>query len=195
MELKAILAATEESGAGAVIKAFDGLKEHNRGLARELQAACDAYFADVERRQTRIRQRIADLGQQHEDIERKIRAMQPALVDATVSGNAEAFKGVQKALADLEAAKAAIGTQLELLTSAVIPGDETLFAACEEKQAALSADNELLREAESLIHDLAKEQHSLWGKLEESTCVWGRIPGSSVNRYDKVREHFCMEGA
>ena len=141
MDLQTILTAAKENGASAVIKAFDDLKQHNRDLARDLQVACDAYFADVERRQARVEQRVAELTRQREDIGGKIQAMRPGLVDATVSGDAEVFNRIQGALADLETEKATIATQLELLTSAAIPGDKALFAACEEKRAALDADN------------------------------------------------------
>lgn len=131
MDIQKLLDQASEHGIAAISAAVEELRQQGQQAEREEDAACQAYFADVEERETKVKQRLADLAQQEEEIKRKITAMQPGLVDATVSGDTGTFNRIQADLTDLETQRADVATQMQLLSSAALPGSLELYKAAE----------------------------------------------------------------
>lgn len=196
MNIQEILNTAKEHGAEAVRAAFAELRQENQVITAEAQAAYEAYFADVRQRETRIRQRIEVLGQDRDALSEEIRAMRSALVAATVEGDTGTVSRIQGDMADIEAQKAALAVQIELLSDAKAPGSKELFQAADSKLEGLRAANERYRAAVRAIHDFAGEQLELWERIEDDTAPMAKYSGldknrgGSVSHAEKLYEHF-----
>ena len=196
MNIQEILSVAKEHGAEAVRDAFVELRQENQAITDEAQVACDAYFADVRQREARIRQKVEALVQERDTLSEKIHAMRHALVAATVEGDTDAVSRIQGDMADVEARKAALTTQIELLTGAKAPGSKELFQAAASKLEELRAANERYRAAVGAIHDFAREQLELWERIEDDTAPMTKYSGLEKNRggtvshAEKLYEHF-----
>lgn len=196
MNIQEILKKAKEDGAEAVRSALEELRQENQAITAEAQAAYDAYFADVRQRKVRIKQRIETLGQERDTLSEKIRTMRPALVAATVEGDTDTVSRIQGSMADIEAQKAALTAQIELLTGAKAPGSKELFQAAASKLEELRAANERYRAAVGAIHDFAREQLELWERIEDDTASMTKYSGLEKNRggtvshAEKLYEHF-----
>lgn len=196
MNIQEILKKAKEHGAEAVRSALEELRQENQTITAEARAAYDAYFADVRQREAKIRQKVEALGQERDTLSEKILAMRPSLVAATVEGNTDMVSRIQSDMADIEAQKAALTTQIELLSEAQVPGSAELFQAADSKLKELRAANERYRAAVGAIHDFAGEQLELWERIEDDTASMTKYSGLEKNRggtvshAEKLYEHF-----
>ena len=196
MNIQEILSVAKEHGAEAVKDAFAELCQENHKITAEAQAAYDAYFADVRQREAKIRQKVEALVQERDTLSEKIRTMRPALVAATVEEDTDTVSRIRGAMADIEAQKAALTAQIELLTGAKALGSKELFQAAASKLEELRAANERYRAAVGAIHDFAREQLELWERIEDDTASMTKYSGLEKNRGGTVRhaeklyEHF-----
>lgn len=196
MNIQEILKKAKKDGAEAVRSALEELRQENQAITAEARAAYDAYFADVRQREARIRQRVEALGQERDVLSEKIRTMRPALVAATVEGNTDMVSRIQSDMADIEAQKAALTTQIELLSDAKVPGSKELFQVADSKLEELRAANERYRDAVGAIHDFAREQLELWERIEDDAAPSTKYSGLNKNRggtvshAEKLYEHF-----
>lgn len=165
MDIHKTLEQASEYGIAAISKAVEELKRLGQQAEQEEAAACQAYFSDVEERAAKVKQRVDDLVRQEEEIKQRISAMQPGLVNATVSGDTETFNRIQADLAGLEAQRAAIATQTQLLSSATLSGDLALYKAANDKaEACVKTRNQCksdLEEIKRYVSDQIKE----WEKI------------------------------
>lgn len=196
MNIQEILKKAKEHGAEAVRSALEELRQENQAITAEARAAYDAYFADVRQREAKIRQKVEALGQERDTLSEKILAMRPALVAATVEGNTDMVSRIQSDMADIEAQKAALTTQIELLSEAQVPGSAELFQTADSRLKALRTANEQYMAAVKKINDFASEQMKLWDCIEGDTASCTRRGGitihrgGSVNHEEKLYEHF-----
>ena len=196
MNIQEILKKAKEHGAEAVRSVLEELRQENQAITAEARAAYDAYFADVRQRKAKIRQRAEALGQERDTLSEKILAMRPALVAATVEGNTDMVSRIQSDMADIEAQKAALTTQIELLSDAKVPGSKELFQAADSRLEELRAANERYRAAVGTIHDFAREQLELWERIEDDAapytkyCCLDKNRGGAVSHAEKLYEHF-----
>lgn len=166
MDIQKVLDQASEHGIAAISAAVEELKRQGQQAEREEDTACQAYFADVEEREAKVKQRLAGLAQQEEEIKRKITAMQSELVNATVSGDTDTFNRIQDALADLEAQRAAVATQVQLLSSAPLPGDLNLYKAAEVQREACKEKIEQCKAVLNSIDEFVREQAKAWDSLK-----------------------------
>ena len=196
MNFQEILNTAKEHGAEAVRAAFAELRQENQAITAEAQAAYEVYFADVRQREVKIRQKVEALGQERDALSEKARAMRPALVAATVEGDTDTVSRIQGDMADIEAQKAALTAQIELLSDAKVPGSKELFQAADSKLKELRAANERYKAAVGAIHDFAGEQLELWERIEDDTAPYtkhgglAKNRGGAVNHEEKLYEHF-----
>lgn len=172
MNIQEILKKAKEHGAEAVRSALEELRQENQTITAEARAAYDAYFADVRQREAKIRQKVEALGQERDTLSEKILAMRPSLVAATVEGNTDMVSRIQSDMADIEAQKAALTTQIELLSEAQVPGSAELFQAADSKLKELRAANERYRAAVAKLL-----RFNLWVRLcsQFTSCL--KCPG------------------
>ena len=166
MDIQKLLNQASEYGMAAISTAVEELKRQGQQAEREEDTACQAYFADVEEREAKVKQRLADLAQQEEEIKRKITAMQPGLVDATVSGDTGTFNRIQADLTNLEVQRATVATQMQLLSTAALPGNLELYKAAEVKAEARRKTIEQCKADLESIQDFVYDQVKAWDNLK-----------------------------
>lgn len=93
MDIQEILNQAKAHGIEAVTASAEELKRQGQQSRQEAKAACRAYFADAEEKEAKVKRRLDNLAQQEAGIKAKISAMQPGLVDATVSGDTNGLEG------------------------------------------------------------------------------------------------------
>ena len=194
MKIQEVLEVASENGASAIERVIENLKQQNKIVEKEARAACDAYLSDVKEKEDRINQRIESLRQQGSDIEKQIKSAQPGLMTATIASDMESFDAIQAHLADLEAQKASISTQITLLQTAFLPRNKELFDAVNAKCEALESANKTLEENVAVIYNFAKEQVKAWEKIAEETISHGYYWRGTVPGYAKVSEHYFNLG-
>ncbi len=182
--------AVAEHGADAVSAILSKLKEEGQAAAMEAQKAVDAYFADVAKREAVLKDKVNELSGQKEALASKIKSMEPMLVNATISGDSEALARVQGAIADMEAQKAAVAAQIELLANARVPGSKELLDAVEAKEKTLGEVRAVEFTIQQQIKAIAEHEHDVWDKILHDLLYAGT---SGCNAY-KAREHFSCGG-
>ncbi len=193
MDIGKISAEIENHGPELVLSAIAELEQWQEKVRQEAIAAYDDYFNDVRQREYKAEQRITDLTKQESDIKAKIAAMQPGLVDATISGDAGAFDRRRDAMADLEARRAAIAYQLQLLSDAAVPGDRVLFEKAEAKYRAFGTAVSQYQENFSAIWEFACQQKEIWSKICDDSRPAYRT-GGYLPPFRKLEEHFESQG-
>lgn len=126
MNITEILTQAQQSS-DAVTDLLIELAQQNKEVTATAQHMCDLYFADVRLREKGIRDKVAALEKQMTELDAQIRGMQAAVVDAAGTGDADTFAQEQDKLAKIEARKAAISTQIEMLRAAHVRGSEELY--------------------------------------------------------------------
>lgn len=191
MEIQEILDRANEHGIMAISAAVEELKQRGQQSEREADAAYQAYFSDAEEREAKVKRRLDDLAQQEAGIKAKISALQPELVDATVSGDTNAFNWIQDELADLEAQRAAVATQMQLLSSAQLPGSLELYKAAEAQCDAWDKTRTQCRSELEKIRDFAREQAKVWSRLvDDMRYTSFHTPGLCCRDFTAVATHF-----
>lgn len=167
MDVQKVLDQASEHGIAAISAAVETLRQQGQQAEREADAAYQAYFSDVEEREGKVKRRLADLAQQEEEIKRKITAMQPGLVNATVSGDSDAFSRIQEDLTSLEAQRAAVATQMQFLSSAPLPGNLELYKAAEAQSEVYDKAIAQCRSELESIQEFVRDQVEAWDKLKD----------------------------
>lgn len=191
MELKDILETLEKYTSKDILAELDAQMENARNLAKASQTACDAYFADVERKEQAIAAQIEKFKANIAKIDAQIKAVQPALVVATAQGDTNGLVKIQGKLADYEAQKAAIGTQIQLLQSASIKGSNELVRIADEKDKLLSDANIAYEAAVRNVREVAKRVLKDMEHLERETRYRNGFYGSAHSR---MHEHLGEYG-
>ena len=127
----------KQSGASAALELREEIIAGLKGQISDTMQAINGYFADREKRQKAISDRIEALKNQREALEAEVAAIGPRLAAATISGDVNTLEQIQSRLTDLEAQKAAISAQIELLSGVSVAGDKELFGKADEKARSL----------------------------------------------------------
>ena len=191
MDIQEILNRAKAHGIEAVTAAGEELKWQGQQSRQEVKAACQAYFTDVEEKEAKVKRRLADLAQQEAEIKAKISAMQPGLVNATVAGDSETFDRIQNDLTGMEAQRAAVATQIQLLSSAPLPGDLKLYKAAESQCGVSGEASQRCQTELEDIKDFVREQAKAWDRLSDDLrYVTFYTSGATDADMVKVYEHF-----
>ena len=132
------------------------------------------------------------------ELDAQIRGMQAAVVDAAGTGDADTFAQAQDKLAKIEARKAAVSTQINMLKAAHVRGSEDLYQAACDAYSDLAKANSAYEKALDEINLVVKKQAEVWKELEEKSesSTWSVSTGhisykrGKVRDFEKVREHY-----
>lgn len=91
--------------------------------------ACEAFFADVRERRSRVRAQIKNMEQRKVQIGTEKEQLQQNLMQAIADGNSGVAEEKRQQLTTLEAELMAIPGQIDALRAMNIPGNETLYKA------------------------------------------------------------------
>jgi len=156
-----------ESDPGRLQDALNGLISISRAASDEAQAAAETYFADVARREKVITGRIAELNTQRSALQEEINALKYPLTTATANEDAEVLDGIRGTLKQLEADKAQIAQEIELLQSAYIRGADGLYAAVKEKNDHYLEKRKIAQDALRMADDgFIKKYAEVYGDID-----------------------------
>lgn len=188
MNMKDVVPQALANGAEGVKSALADLRQ----MAGEYQAAsnnaCDTYFAGVTERENAVRQRFADLRGQQKSITAKIEAMGPVLAQSTIAGDNKVLAQIQSEMTDLEAQRAAVSTQIELLLSTQFPQDNELYAAVSSRRNMEAVMLKKTNDARQALCIYAKEQVAIWQSVYEEAAR--SIVTDTKRRFDAVQNDF-----
>lgn len=186
-------------GAEAATSARIKMCNEVESLKAKVEAACSAYFSDVEQRKERLEARIAALQEQAGALAADAEQVKPALVRASVEGDDRGVMKIQEELANIEAKRAAVVDQIEMLENAAVPGNDDLYKAALTKNDELEEAISKLEDVERAMRKYAAEQISAWTKIREllkspisvipyeGFDTWGRHARDQI---DKLQEHY-----
>lgn len=192
MNIQEILSMVKEHGAEEVKSILEEISRENAALTHEAKVAFDAYFADVKHREDKIKQQVESISCELDTLSERILAIRPSLVAATIEGDVDKVDKIQKEIADMEAKKATLVTQIDLLSGAHVPGNKELFREADEKLSEVSDDGFRLRELKKMVHEFSGEQAKLWERLENYTNHYERAGGKVFNS-NRLYEHFRQQ--
>lgn len=190
----------ESRDAAAARKAYSDFLDEYHAIENADKNAHTSYFKNVEQRENTVRLRIESLKSDLSDIAARIEAMNPVLVNATLTGNTDELNRVQSHLADLEGQRAAVNTQIQMLSTARVVGDKSLYDAAVQASADLKEAITELELLKDRICDFSSNEIELWNDLRKDAGyreVPSMFPGianydshARESRLDKITKHF-----
>lgn len=188
MNMKDVVSQALDNGAEGVKSALADLRQKAGEYQTASNNACDIYFAGVTERENAVRQRLADLRGQQKGITARIEAMGPVLAQSTVAGDHNALARIQSDMTDLEAQRASVSTQIELLLSTQFPQDAELYdsvSSCRNMEAVMLKK---INEARQALCTYAQEQAAIWQSVYEEAAR--SIVTDTKRRFDSVQNDF-----
>lgn len=170
-----------EHGGAAALELRGEIVSALKDRIGETRLAINAYFADKKAKEAAIASRIEIMKDQKTELEARVADYGPQLAAATISGNAVALESIQAELTSLEAQKAAISAQINLLSGVSVAGDEALFREADEKAQALDAFWADTQQNLTELSSFANNQITLWRKVADFTTFGADIaPRKSI---------------
>lgn len=185
----------EDCGAVAAMKYRDMLGMEIQTAVNDTVTALNAYFDDVKGKQRAISERVDALREEHADLEAEISAFGPKLAQATISGDGAALESIQREIADLEANKAAVSAQIDLLSKVQITGDADLYSEANKLADKLETVNRETLADLAALGSFAEKQAALWHEVANFSEISGNtVPVRSVLvRVKDMRKDFSAE--
>ena len=188
MNMKDVVPQALANGAEGVKSALADLRQKAGEYQAASNNACDTYFAGVTERENAVRQRLADLRGQLKSITARIEAMGPTLAKSTIAGDNIVLAQIQSDMTDLEAQKAAVSTQIELLLSTQFPQDAELYDSAAAYRNVEATVLKKINEARQALCTYAQEQAAIWQSVyEEAACS---IDTDTKRRFEAVQNDF-----
>lgn len=188
MNMKDVVPQALANGAEDVKSALADLRQKAGEYQAASNNACDIYFAGVTEHENAVRQRLADLRGQLKSITARIEAMGPTLAKSTIAGDNKVLAQIQSDMTDLEAQKAAVSTQIELLLSTPFPQDAELYDSAAAYRNVEDTVLKKINEARQALYTYAEEQAAIW----QSVCQEAArsIDTDTKRRFDAVQNDF-----
>lgn len=182
----------EDCGAVAAMKYRDKLGMEIQNAVNDTVTALNTYFDDVREKRNAISERVDALRSEHADLEAEISSFGPKLAQATISGDGAALESIQREIADLEANKAAVSAQIDLLSKVQITGDADLYSAANKLADKLETVNRETMADIAALGAFAEKQAALWHKVSDFSTISGNmVPIRSViSRVADMRRDF-----
>lgn len=182
----------KEYDGAAALKWRDELVAVLQSRISDTLEAVNHYFSDKRKREMAISDRVEKLREDLEQVQEEISSFGPGLAAATISGDDTALSDIQAQITQLEARKAAVTTQIDLLSGAAVTGDKALFDQANTKAEALETFWAGTQADLSALSAFASDQVSAWGKVANIAVLGGNLlpRGSVASQVEKMRKDF-----
>lgn len=182
----------KEYDGAAALKWRDELVAVLQSRISDTLEAVNHYFSDKRKREMAISDRVEKLREDLEQVQEEISSFGPGLAAATISGDDTALSDIQAQITQLEARKAAVTTQIDLLSGAAVTGDKALFDQANTKAEALETFWAGTQADLSALSAFASDQVSAWGKVANIAILGGNLlpRGSVASQVEKMRKDF-----
>lgn len=185
----------KEYDGAAALKWRDELVAVLQSRISDTLESVNCYFEDKREKEAAISGRVEKLREDLEQVQEEISSFGPGLAAATISGDDTALSDIQAQITRLEARKAAVTTQIDLLSGAAVTGDKALFDQANEKAEALERFWNNTMADLSTLSSFASEQVQSWSTVANIGSLGGEIiPRVSVNRQiEQMRKDFASK--
>lgn len=188
MNMKDVVPQALANGAEGVKSALADLRQKAGEYQAASNNACDTYFAGVTERENAVRQKLADLRDQQKSITAKIEAMGPMLAKSTIAGDNKVLAQLQSDMTELEAQRAAVSTQIELLLSTQFPQDAELYDSAAAYRNVEDTVLKKINEARQALCTYAQEQAAICQNVYEEAAR--SIATDTKRRFEAVQNDF-----
>lgn len=182
----------KEYDGAAALKWRDELVAALQSRISDTLESVNRYFEDKREKEAAIAGRVEKLQRDLEQVQEEISSFVPGLAAATISGDDTALSDIQAQITRMEGRKAAITTQIDLLSGAAVTGDKALFDQANEKAEALETFWAGTQADLSALSAFASDQVSAWGKVANIAILGGNLlpRGSVASQVEKMRKDF-----
>jgi len=192
MEFSEVLERFRQEDPQDLLDALEELNQASINAASEAQKARAAYFADAQAKERKIADRVQELKTQRDGHQAKIDAFKNPLISATAAGDLKKLANIKEAMKTLELDKTQVSTEIAMLESAHIRGDEALYNAVLDRVAEHSRLLKIYQLAKSEVHSLAGEKEEAYRKIARDTLHINHGGGNGIN-LEELNRHFHYE--
>ena len=160
--------------------------------AKVAKDAYDAYFADAKTKEERVKARVEHLMEERDRIAEGVKQQRSSLVSATAKGNVLKLEQINRSIKEAEIEKAQLTTEIEMLESAYVAGDEKLFADAISAYESFEELNDDYLSAKREVYEFAKLQAEDFERLERSLSYGERGVARGPD-IEKLRKHYDAE--
>lgn len=178
-----------------ILEALTQLSDDAAAAASAAQAASRAYYDDVAAKEKKIAARISELVKQRDGLQTKIEAFREHLAAATISGNAKKLDDINASMKALEADKRQVSTEIDMLESYHVKGEQELYNAVIEASDHHASMKNHYQHAKEKVYALATEREKAWAKIQEQTRHTWAGGGNGPDIEALKKHHFAEEYA
>lgn len=159
--------------------------ERGRAAVDAVTTAVSKYFPAVQEQERKVGERKDALKKKQDGITAEIEGMKPALVKATVAGDDTALAEIQRTMTELEAQRAAVGTQIEML-SGPLPSCDDAYNAIQTARREEKSISEQVAEDMRIIREFCKDKALPWQELAEKASHGpGEVSDFHIQRVER----------
>lgn len=172
-----------------LLDALEELRNACEIAASDANLAEKAYYASAKAKEQKITARIEVLKKKQTECDAKIEALREPLISANLSGDSQRLQAIQTEMKALQAEKAQLVTEIDMLSEAHVPGDRELYEEVVKKNAIHASKREAYLSAKKEAYLLALDRIEAFEKLKRETKHYELGGGYGVNMA-RIREHF-----
>ena len=171
----------QETNPDDLLEALSELEALSINAFTETSKARDAYFADAAQKKATVDARIEALIKQRNQHQAKIDAFNRSLVTATVAGDNKKMDCIRADLKECESTMLQVSTEIEMLQSAHIPGDMTLYNEVVAKNNTYQDLRTQYRTAKHDTWEFARGALKRWERIKDATHNYDMGGGFDLN--------------
>lgn len=136
-----------------LLAAVNEAKQRSIDASAAAKAAEKNYFANVERKKEKVSSRIAELNGRRSAIETQYDALKYPLTTAMANEDTEELAKIRSDMKSLEAEKARVASEIELLQNVCVRGDDDLYMAVKAKHDHYLEQKKAAQEIMQTVHE------------------------------------------
>lgn len=175
-----------------LLDALEELSQDCSNAAAEAQRASNDYYANAKEKEKKVAERVNELKEHLEYCESNIEAFKKPLVEATVVGDREKLDSIKSSMKELEIEKDQLSTEIDMLESTHMSGDEDLYNKVVEKSTIHKNLSEVYSSAKAEAYGLAGERIVGFEKIQNRTQNFYAGGGNGPNM-GELERHFHFE--
>lgn len=175
-----------------ILDALEEIKQASENAWSEALKAEKSYYANVKEKEIKVAARIEELNQQRDYYQTQIDSLKKPLVAATVAGKGKKLDNIKANMKEYEINKIQISTEIEMLETTHINGDEENYNEFMEKDAMYKKLRNDYRLAKRKAYEFAEEMIETYEAIKKDTILYN-IGGGHETKVDEINKHFYFE--
>ena len=182
----------------SVVKAEESVKAEKLEAERTARDIIEGYFKDLNEKRRKISADSDELREKLTGLDAKAEALTSSLIAARVTGDNAELQELQAEINKIEIDKAAIETELRLLSNAAMPDNSEVYDAAIEADAEVQKIFIAAEEFYTMLVNVAEDQIRIWEALKSASINRKRFPhdvgyrrgwSTGESRFQKMIDH------